>query len=60
MFFSKTSSDLKLIRRQRIRSIVNLSLLTDTHSFDELQDRNSAAYRELVSLIRGLIKQEDS
>jgi hypothetical protein len=60
IFFTKPSSDLKLIRRQRIRRLVKLSLLTDAHSFDELQDRNSAAYRELVSLIRGLIKPQDS
>jgi hypothetical protein len=60
MFFSKPSSDLKLIRRQRIRSLVKLSLLTDAHSLDELQDRNSAAYRELVSLVRGLITRQDS
>ena len=51
-FFPRRSSDLKLTRRQRIRSLVKLGHLTDAHTLDELQDRNTTAHQELVRLIR--------
>ena len=54
ILFTRRSSDLKQTRRQRIRTLVNLSRLTDGHGLNELQDPNTAAYRELVSLISGL------
>jgi hypothetical protein len=60
ILFTRRSSDLKLTRRQRIRMLVNLSRLTETHTLDELQDKNAAAHRVLVSLIGGLITRRDS
>ncbi|SDR60779.1 hypothetical protein SAMN05444161_7817 [Rhizobiales bacterium GAS191] len=51
VFFTRRSSELRLTRRQRIRTLVNLSRLADAHSLDELADQDSAAHRELVSLI---------
>jgi hypothetical protein len=60
ILFTRRSSELKLTRRQRIRSLVALSRLTDAHTVTELQDRNSAAHRQLVRLIGGLIRKEDA
>jgi hypothetical protein len=54
ILFTRRSSDLNQTRRQRIRALVNLSRLTDAHSLDELQNPDTAAHRELVSLISGL------
>jgi hypothetical protein len=59
ILFTRRSSDLKLTRRQRIRSLVKLSHLTDEYGLSELQDRDSAAHRQLVRLIGGLIRPED-
>jgi len=58
IFFTRRSSDLKLTRRQRIRSLVKLGHLTGAHTLDELQDRNTAAHQELVRLI-GLITRQN-
>jgi hypothetical protein len=54
ILFTRRSSDLQQTRRQRIRTLVNLSRLTDAHSLDELQNPDTAAHRELVGLIGGL------
>jgi hypothetical protein len=59
ILFTRRSSDLKLTRRQRIRSLVKLSQLTDEYGLSELQDRDSAAHRQLVRLIGGLTMPED-
>lgn len=59
VLFTRRSSDLKLTRRQRIRSLVKLGHLTDAHTLDELRDRNTAAHQELVRLI-GLITRQNS
>jgi hypothetical protein len=58
IFFTRRSSDLKLTRRQRVRSLVELGHLTDAHTMDELQDPNTAAHQELVRLI-GLITRQN-
>jgi hypothetical protein len=58
IFFTRRSSDLKLTRRQRIRSLVKVGHLTDEHTLDELQDPNTAAHQELVRLI-GLITRQN-
>jgi hypothetical protein len=60
ILFTRPSSDLRQTRRQRIRTLVNLSRLTDAHSLDELQNPDTAAHRELVSLIGGLEADEKS
>jgi hypothetical protein len=54
LIYTRRSSDLKLNRRQRIRALVKLSRLTETHTLDELRDRNSAAHAEMIGLISGL------
>jgi hypothetical protein len=54
IFFTRRSSELKLTRRQRIRTLVKLSRLTEAHAVDELRDQNSAAHTELIGLIGGL------
>jgi pullulanase/glycogen debranching enzyme len=48
------SSELKLSRRQRIRTLVRLSRLTEAHTLDELRDRNTPAHMEMIGLISGL------
>jgi hypothetical protein len=53
---TRRSSDLKLNRRQRIRRLTSLSRLTDAHTLEELEDRNTAAHRELIALISGLAR----
>jgi hypothetical protein len=54
IFFTRRSSKLKLTRRQRIRTLVKVSRLTEAHTVDELRDQNSAAHTELLGLIGGL------
>src|SRR5580700_11897001 len=54
ILLTRRSSELKLRRRQRVRALVKLSRLTETHSLDELRDRNSAAHAEMIGLISGL------
>jgi hypothetical protein len=54
ILFTRRSSELKLNRRQRIRSLVKLSRLTEAHTLDELRDRNTAANAEMIDLIAGL------
>jgi hypothetical protein len=54
ILLTRRSSELKLSRRQRVRTLVRLSRLTDTHTLDELRDRNTAAHREMIDLISGL------
>jgi len=54
ILFTRRSSELKLSRRQRIRTLVRLSRLTEAHTLDELRDRNTAAHTEMIELISGL------
>ena len=58
--FKRRSSELKLSRRQRIRTLVRLSRLTETHTLDELRDRNTAAHLEMIGLISGLAMRKKS
>jgi len=51
ILFSRRSSELKLNRRQRVRTLVKLSRLTETHTLDELRDRNTAAHLEMIDMI---------
>jgi len=44
-------SELPLDRRQRIRELIRLSHLADTHSLDEFRDPSSAAHSELVGIV---------
>jgi hypothetical protein len=54
ILFTRRSSELKLRRRQRVRALVKLSRLTETHSLDELRDRNTSANQEMIDLITKL------
>src|SRR5258708_7445203 len=54
ILFTRRSSELKLSRRQRIRTLVRLSRLTEAHTLDELRDRNTRAHTEMIDLISGL------
>src|ERR1700740_2410679 len=54
ILFTRRSSELKLSRRQRIRTLVRLSRLTETHTLDELRDREPAAHMQMMCLISGL------
>jgi hypothetical protein len=54
ILFTRRSSELKLNRRQRIRSLVKLSRLTEAHTLDELRDRSTAANAEMIDLIAKL------
>jgi hypothetical protein len=59
ILFTRRSSQLKLTRRQRIRTLVSLSRLADAHTLDELADRDSPAHTELVGLIGRLAVRKD-
>jgi hypothetical protein len=54
ILFTRRSSELKLRRRQRVRALVKLSRLTETHSLDELRDRSTPAHLEMIDLITKL------
>lgn len=54
IFFARRSSNMKLTRRQRIRTLVKLNQLTETHGVEELRDPNSAVHAAMVDLIRAL------
>ena len=58
IFLTRRSSELKLTRRQRVRTLVKLSRLTEAHTVDELRDRNTAAHAELIALLRGLTMRQ--
>ena len=60
ILFTRRSSELKLSRRQRIRTLVRLSRLTEAHTLDELRDRNTAAHLEMIGLISGLAMRKKS
>jgi hypothetical protein len=51
ILFTRRSSELKLSRRQRVRTLVKLSRLTEAHTLDELRDRNTAAHLEMIDLL---------
>jgi hypothetical protein len=52
--FSRRSSELKLSRRQRVRTLVKLSRLTENHSLDELGDGKAPVHQEMIELITKL------
>jgi hypothetical protein len=54
LLFTRRPSELQLNRRQRIRELMHLSRLADEHSFDEIRDPASAAYRQLFDIVRRL------
>jgi hypothetical protein len=54
IFFARSSSQLKLTRRQRVRKLVELDRLTEAHGVAQVSDPNSAAHAEMVGLIKAL------
>jgi|SRR5215469_1594288 len=58
ILFTRRSSELKLRRRQRVRALVKLSRLTETHSLDELRDRSTPANQEMIDLITKLASRK--
>jgi hypothetical protein len=54
IFFTRRSSQLKLTRRQRIRTLVELDRLTEAHGVSQLRDPTTAAHAEMVGLISDL------
>jgi hypothetical protein len=60
ILFTRRSSELKLSRRQRVRTLVKLGRLTETHTLDELHDRDSAAHLEMIDLISKLATRKKS
>jgi len=58
IIFTRRSSELKSTRRARIRSLVQLSRLTDAHPIDVLRDPKTASHAELVAILRSLARKE--
>ena len=54
LLFTSRPADLPLNRRQRIRELIRLSKLTDTHSVEEFRDPSTTAHRELVEIMHRL------
>jgi hypothetical protein len=54
IFLTRGSSQMKLTRRQRIRTLVKVTRPTDVHTLNELRDPHTAAHAELFGLIGGL------
>jgi len=57
ILFTWRSTDLKLTRRQRIRTLTKLSRLTEAHTIEELRDPATPAHAELVALLRTLAQR---
>jgi hypothetical protein len=57
IFFTRRASELQMTRRQRIRELVRLSRLADTHSIDEFRNPATEAHRELVGIVQRLARQ---
>jgi hypothetical protein len=60
IMFTWRSTELKQTRRQRIRTLVRLSRLADTHTTDELADPATAAHAQIIDLIRSLATNKTS
>jgi hypothetical protein len=56
LFFTSRPSELQLNRRQRMRELLRLSRLADTHSRDEFRDPTSTAHLELIDIVQRLAR----
>jgi hypothetical protein len=54
LLFTHRSSEFKLSRRERIRTLMQLSRVTERHSVDELRDPGTEAHRKMTALLRTL------
>jgi len=60
IFFRRRSSELKAVRRARIRLLVKLSRLTEANSIETLADARTPAHAELVGILHELAASETS
>jgi hypothetical protein len=51
LFFKHRSSEYKLSRRERIKTLIRLSQITERHSVEELKDPGSEAHHKMVGLL---------
>ena len=56
LLFTRRPSELQLNRGQRMRELLRLSRLADTHSVDEFRDPASAPHRELIDIVQRLAR----
>jgi hypothetical protein len=59
IFFTRRSSGLKLTRRHRVRTLVELNRLTEAHGVGQLDNTNTAAHAKMVGLIKALAAQHE-
>ena len=52
--FARRSSEDKLKRRQRVRTLIKLSRLIESHMLAELRDRTSSPHRQMIELVTQL------
>ena len=57
LFLTSRPSELELNRRQRLRELLRLSRLADSHSASEFRNPTSKAHRELVEIVERLTRQ---
>lgn len=57
ILFTRRASELQMTRRQRIRALVRLSRLADTHTAEAFRDPGSAAQRELMGIVKRLARE---
>jgi hypothetical protein len=57
LLFTRRPSELQLNRRQRMRELLRLSRLADTHSRDEFVNPANPAHRELIEIAQRLARQ---
>jgi hypothetical protein len=57
LFFASRPSELQLNRRQRMRELLRLSRLADTHWAGEFRNPTSDAHRQLVEIVERLARQ---
>jgi hypothetical protein len=60
ILFKRRSSELKLTRRQRIRTLVRLNDLVTAHGVAELRNPATAAHAEMVGLIQKLALKSEA
>jgi hypothetical protein len=58
LFFMHQSSRFKIVRRDRIRILVQLSRITERHPIGELEDPNTDAHHKMVALLTSLTLNE--
>jgi hypothetical protein len=60
VFFTSGPSQVKLMRRQRIRALVKLTRLIETHALNELRSPQTAAHATMLRLISELAMRQSN